>query len=119
DTFRERIHPDDRPIAIIPTPELLAAGGSMARVARVVRADTGEVRWLERHVTARIGRDGRMRRLAIFRDVTAQRRDRIARAESEARLLLAIAAAQMFTLEMDFATGRVVAQDEAFIAHGL
>ncbi|WP_181700991.1 EAL domain-containing protein [Chthonobacter albigriseus] len=74
----ERVHPDDRAdVARHNRTTLLQADGTPSVTFRIIRADTGETRWIRsqgRVVTAPDGEP--LRRIGTFRDITEQHQTR-------------------------------------------
>jgi len=85
-SWLERVHPEDRDKLRAAFDEDLKRGGSFEREYRIVRADTGEVRWLLNRGRIDLGPDGEpVRLLSAQTDVTETKRAEAALAESEAR----------------------------------
>jgi two-component system, NarL family, sensor histidine kinase UhpB len=86
--FLARVHPDDRPGVADAMRRHLSEGGDFDRQYRIVRADTGEERWV--HARARIERDRRgrpFRVLGVGMDVTVQKQSEGERDELRRRLM--------------------------------
>ncbi len=121
--------PPDQPVTYeqvraVTHPDDLPATSAMARRAldpeirsseiyryRIVRADTGEVRWVLAHGEASFGEvDGRIAALdyiGTLLDITEDVRAEEALVESEARLRLAVDASEMAVWELDLAAGQI------------
>ncbi|CUA86953.1 PAS domain S-box/diguanylate cyclase (GGDEF) domain [Chelatococcus sambhunathii] len=115
DSFRARVHPDDREEVerrfFVDSP----ADGSVYRGEyRILRADTGEERWVA--ATGRTVVDGRgrpVRKIGTVRDITERKRSLQALSSSERRLRLALQAARMIAWEQDLTTGFVTRSENA------
>ncbi len=78
------IHPEDRPRQEAIAEELIRTGGAYEAEYRIVRRDTGEVRWVAARGSAVGGHDGgAMRIIGISQDITLRRQ------EEERQMLLA------------------------------
>jgi PAS domain S-box-containing protein len=111
--WRERIHADDREKVLRWFQEDLSAGGSFDREYRILRADTGEVRWIENR--GRVEKDpaGRpVRLLAAQIDATERKLIESALQESEARLRLAQEAGGIGAFDWDLVTGQAKLSEE-------
>jgi len=86
--FLARVHPDDRPAVADAMMRHISEGADFDREYRIVRADTGEVRWV--HARARIEHDRRgrpFRVLGVGMDVTIQKQNEGERDELRRRLM--------------------------------
>lgn len=111
--LRAITHPDDLPLT---SAQARAATDPQIRDTRVYRyrirrADTGEQRWILAYGEATFadveGVTRALRYTGTIQDITEQKRAEEALADSEARLRLAVDAAQMAVWEVDLATGVV------------
>lgn len=115
DSFRARVHPDDRDDVerrfFIASP----ADGSVYRGEyRILRADTGEERWVAATGRTLVDEHGRpVRKIGTVRDITERKRSLHALSNSERRLRLALQAARMIAWEQDLATGFVTRSENA------
>ncbi len=112
-------HPDDRARVRDETLRAYAEQGSYDLEFRIVRRDTGEVRWVHsRGAFVDAGAQPR-RFLGLVHDVTDRRAAEAARAESEERLALASSAAGMGVFDVDTRTGIAVVNDQWRRIYGL
>ncbi|WP_181704684.1 GGDEF and EAL domain-containing protein [Chthonobacter rhizosphaerae] len=76
----DRVHPDDRAdVARHNVTTFLQTAGSPSATFRVVRADTGAVRWIKSQGRVVLDEQGRpLRRIGTFQDVTEQHETRLA-----------------------------------------
>ncbi len=85
-------------------------------IYRIIRADTGEIRWVKAYGEAQFGLvDGVERALhyiGSIQDITEEKQKEDALAESEARLRLAIEAGQMAVWEVDVESDTVIGSPE-------
>ncbi|NBJ12250.1 bifunctional diguanylate cyclase/phosphodiesterase [Microvirga arsenatis] len=109
DTFLERIHPEDRArmdgkfFAHDPASHL-----AYDDECRILRADTGEERWVAVTGQTLFDGDGRaVRKIGTIQDVTERRRAQDALRASEERLQLALQAARMVAWEQDLVTNHI------------
>lgn len=121
DSFRTLVHPDDRE-------EIercfFADGpndGSVYRgECRILRADTGEERWVAATGRTFFDTCGRpVRKIGTVRDITEQKKSLHALGDSERRLRLALQAARMIAWEQDLATDFVTRSDNAMSILGI
>ncbi|MGG5817495.1 CheR family methyltransferase [Falsiroseomonas sp. HW251] len=107
-TFLSLVHPDD----VAGLQGALAAAGATGRFDaefRILRADTGEMRWIAARGDA--GRDTEGRLLGIHGvnvDITALRRAEDERAAANARASLAMRAGDLVSWEVEAETGRLL-----------
>ena len=109
DVFWPRVHPDDREPLRQRLRHALATGEMRLHEYRIVRPD-GRQLWLEDRGAA-IAHDATgapLRFVGSVRDVSAERERRLALAESEQRLQLALRAGDMGLWDWDCASGRLV-----------
>jgi two-component system, NarL family, sensor histidine kinase UhpB len=88
--FLARVNPDDRPAVADAMMRHISEGADFDREYRIVRADTGEVRWV--HAKARIEHDRRgrpVRVLGVGMDVTLQKQSEGERDDLRRRLMYA------------------------------
>jgi PAS domain S-box-containing protein len=100
--IRETLHPEDRERVLAAAIRAETEGGPCHTIHRIIRADTGEVRWMEVIAQVRREADGHRRWVSVQIDVT----DRVA-AEDQ-RLLLA--------REVDHRAKNVLAVVQALLA---
>ncbi len=100
--LRATVHPEDRDRIMVEASRAEREGGLCHTVHRIIRADTGEIRWVEVIAKVRFEPDGRRRWISVQIDVT----DRVA-AEDQ-RLLLA--------REVDHRAKNVLAVVQALLA---
>jgi PAS domain S-box-containing protein len=111
-------HPDDVDWLKAKTAEALDPARQEPTVFRyrILRADTGELRWLLAHGEARCSGTGADRRAVLFlgtmQDITAQKSAEDALIHNEARLRLALEGATMAVWELDQATDAVTTSPE-------
>ena len=110
-TIEERwavAHPDDAARIRARTQEAYATGTGYDEEFRILRRDTGELRWIaSRGAFVDDGPQPR-RLLGVIQDITARREAEAARAASEQRLALASEAAGMGVFDVDAPTGLAV-----------
>lgn len=75
-SFLARVHPDDRPRVDAVLADLpIGSANPVETFYRIIRADTGEIRWLAGRANVELGPNGRaLRALGITMDVTEKRR---------------------------------------------
>jgi PAS domain S-box-containing protein len=118
DMARAVTHPEDLPTTSATASRALdpQIRENAAYRYRVIRADTGEVRWVLAYGEARFAEiDGSLvatRYIGTIQDITEQHRAEEALAASEARLRLAIEAADIAVWELDLRTERVTGSPE-------
>ena len=122
ESFRERVHPEDRDDA-----DSRFFGGAPADESvysgeyRIIRADTGEERWVAATGRTILDAAGKpTRKIGTVRDVTERKRTIQALESGERRLRLALQAARMIAWEQDLSTGfvRRSANAEALLGIG-
>jgi PAS domain S-box-containing protein len=119
DTWRSTIHPDELAEVEASHAEAAAEGGRFRRVYRIVRADTGEARWLAAYGQF-IHRDGRpVRSIGVVVDVTDQKRAEGLVRESERRLDLAVRAHRIGIFDWHVPSGRVIWSEQQEAIYGL
>ena len=85
--FLSLVHPEDLHLVQYTEDDERAPGTSLDSEFRIVRPDTGEVRYLTAHALARFGPDGRPAELiGVNQDVTEERRTQEAQRTTEERL---------------------------------
>lgn len=92
----EIIHPDDRDCFNIGIEECLSERDVFQAEFRIVRPDTGEVRWLSSRTKMLRDEDGNVKRvIGAHLDITERKRSEEALRESEERFRLAVGAAHL------------------------
>jgi diguanylate cyclase (GGDEF)-like protein/PAS domain S-box-containing protein len=100
-----RVHPDDRAQVEAEIRTAFEDGTPYVDEFRILRVDTGEVRWIHARGQRLEGEDGRPHSfIGINLDITERKRAEAALHESENRLGRAIAAARIATWEVDLAS---------------
>lgn len=117
-SMRQHVHPEDRDAAFAQSMDA-PPGKTLARRYRILRADTGELRWVESLGRVHVDRQRRRRWSGIQRDVTEQLRTQAALEESEQRLRLALESAEAGMFDTDLDSGEVVASRRTFEMLGL
>jgi PAS domain S-box-containing protein len=112
-------HPDDRARVRAETLRAYATHGSYDLEFRIVRRDTGEVRWMHSRGAFVDSGPRRRRFLGLIHDVTARHAAEVALAESEERLALASASAGMGVFDVDTRTGLAVVSAQWRSLYGL
>lgn len=110
ETFDARIHPEDREKAVDSYESSFrrAEGGIYHNDYRIIRANDGEVRWVELHGRVFFDAHGKpIRSLGTLRDVTEERTGREALSLAEERLRLAANATQDAIWDWNLVTGEV------------
>lgn len=114
-TLEERwsvAHPEDRARVEASTLAAYASGTGYDEEFRILRRDTGEVRWIaSRGAFVDAGPNPR-RLLGVIQDITARKQAEAARAASDERLALASVAAGIGVWDVDTATGDAEVNDE-------
>ncbi len=112
ETWLNAVHPDDLTELHATHIDFVQSGGISSTEHRII-TKSGEIRWIRSFVTiTERDVDGRpVRMLGTNLDVTDRKRTQEALQRSEARLRLALEAAQESVWEWDAATGLVVAND--------
>ncbi|MFC6489599.1 EAL domain-containing protein [Nitratireductor sp. GCM10026969] len=115
DTFPARVHPDDRQdverLFFMDSP---ADGSVYSGEYRIIRADTGEERWVAATGRSFVDASGtHIRKIGTIRDITRRKRTYSALESSERRLRLALQAARMIAWEQDLTTGFVTRSQNA------
>jgi PAS domain S-box-containing protein len=107
DAWTDRLHPDDRDQVLSWFTADLANPGPFEREYRIVRPDTGEVRWLLNRGRVEADSSGRaVRLLSAQSDITPRKQAEAALRESEERLRVAQEAADIGAFDWDLRTGR-------------
>jgi len=115
DSFLERIHPEDRATVVASffspaSPSPLSYSGTY----RIMRADTGEERWVAATGRTLLDPAGQpIRKIGTVQDITAIKRSEAAFRASEERLRLALQAARMIAWEQDLTTNVVTRSQNA------
>jgi PAS domain S-box-containing protein len=102
--WRERLHPDDVEAVLAAHAAAEAGGVEMRLEFRIVRADTGETRWLSAFGRILPGEHGG-RSIGTVLDTTERRRAEAAARDSEARLRVAMEAGRLGSWWFDIARG--------------
>ncbi|MXQ12762.1 sensor domain-containing protein [Microvirga makkahensis] len=107
--FFARVHPDDladvRGKAFADVP---GKGPQYNSMFRIVRADSGQVRWIESSVRMVLGDNGQpIRKVGMIQDVTQRKLSEDMLLATEERLRLAMQAGRMIAWEHDLDTGYV------------
>ncbi len=106
------VHPEDRARVRDRTLAAYAAGTGYEEEFRILRHDTGELRWIaSRGAFVDDGPQPR-RLLGVIQDITARRQAEAARTASDERLAMASVAAGIGVWEVDTATGDAEVNDE-------
>jgi PAS domain S-box-containing protein len=119
--FYERVHPADAERVRVATRRASATPGARYEAEfRIIRADTGEERWLVGRGEVERDHAGRaLRMVGVLLDVTDRRRAEAALAESETRLRLAQEAAHVGVFERDVPGARAHWSPAMFRLYGL
>jgi len=106
DAWADLIHPEDRSRVLAEIDAATKGAALVENEHRIVRADTGEVRWVLNRSEIERDASGNLSRVvgAQF-DITAQKRAEAEARASEARLRIAQRAAHAVTWEYDVASG--------------
>ena len=119
DAYLDRIHADDRDGIRAALEDAAERGGSYEQECRIVHAG-GAVRWIRARGTVTAGADGRPERMVgAVADVTQQRREAEAAAQTAADLQVALDAADMGRWEVGLERGPTVQDARARAVHGL
>ncbi|MGW9329216.1 sensor domain-containing protein [Bosea sp. NPDC055594] len=115
DSFLNRLHPEDR--GQVETSFFAASSDASLTydgTYRIVRADSGEERWVAATGRTLLGTDGRpSRKIGTVLDITARKHAKIILRASEERLRLALQASRMIAWEQDLKTEFVTRSDNA------
>lgn len=120
-TFLDRLHPDDRG----QVEASFYAASSDASLTyegtyRIIRADSGEERWVAATGRTLLGIDGRpSRKIGTIQDITAREHAKIILRASEERLRLALQASRMIAWEQDLRTNFITRSDNAIGLMGM
>jgi PAS domain S-box-containing protein len=117
--FSQRVHPDDRPALEQAVQASLVTGGDHAHEFRLVWPD-GSVHWI--HGRGRPYRDAAgktVRMVGLAMDITERKRAEEALRESEERLRLAVAGADLGTWHWDLRTGELFWSERSLAMSGL
>lgn len=119
--FLERIHPDDRAhVANKPYVEVPGKGLSYSGTYRIVRADSGEERWVAASGRTILDATGNViRKIGTIQDITERKQADDALRDSEARLQLALQAARMVAWELDTRTDQITRSENSLALLGL
>ncbi len=113
------VHPDDRARIRARTLQTYAEHGSYDEEFRIIRRDTGEVRWMHSRGAFVDAGLHPCRFLGLIHDTTERRAAEAARAVSDERLALASAAAGMGVFDVDTRTGTSVVNAQWRKVYGL
>jgi len=103
--WRSRLHPEDAERALAEHERAEQREGDLRFEFRIVRADTGEVRWLASYGRILRGASG-LRSIGTVLDITERKRTEEALSENEARLRLAMEAGRLGSWWFDARRGR-------------
>lgn len=121
DSFLNRLHPEDR--GQVETSFFGASSDASLTydgTYRIVRADSGEERWVAATGRTLLGIDGRpSRKIGTVLDITARKRAKIILRASEERLRLALQASRMIAWEQDLKIDFVTRSDNAAFLLGI
>ncbi|WP_243368186.1 sensor domain-containing protein [Microvirga solisilvae] len=121
ETFMARIHPDDLVTydnkLFVDVP---GKGPSYRGTFRIIRADTGEVRWISSHARIVLDENGQpIRKIGTIRDVTERKVSEDALRATEERLRLAMQAGRMIAWEHDLETDHVTRSENSLELLGI
>lgn len=121
ETFLACVHPDDLSSVKNKTfVDVPGKGPSYRGTYRIVRADTGEVRWISSNARIVLDESGQpVRKIGTIRDVTERKMSEDALRATEERLRLAMQAGRMFAWEHDLTTDYVTRSENSFEFFGI
>ncbi|HEY9877894.1 MAG TPA: PAS domain-containing protein, partial [Leptolyngbyaceae cyanobacterium] len=106
DAFIAGVHPADRPDVLAALGQLAQTGERFDQTFRIVRPD-GVLRWVHGQAFALMNHEGiPYCSVGLAEDITEQKQATLALQESEARLKMALEAAQIVCWENDLTTGK-------------
>jgi diguanylate cyclase (GGDEF)-like protein/PAS domain S-box-containing protein len=113
--FLDLVHPDDRPAVESKTfVDIPGKGPSYSGTYRIIRADTGEVRWIASNARIILDENRRpVRKIGMIQDVTQGKLSEDALRATEERLRLAMQAGRMFAWEHDLVTDYVTRSENS------
>ncbi|WP_414472014.1 EAL domain-containing protein [Microvirga sp. M2] len=119
--FVERIHPDD--LASVEAKIFVDVPGKGPRysgVFRIIRADTGQVRWISSSARTVLDASGRaIRKVGMIQDVTQRKLSEDALFAADERLRLAMQAGRMIAWEHDLETDHITRSANAIELLGI
>lgn len=121
ETFLERVHPKDQAAVeakfFSPPPQ---APLSYSGTYRIIRADTGEERWVAATGHTLLASTGEpVRKIGTIQDITARKHSEMTLRASEERLRLALQAGRMVAWEQDLTTNHVTRSANAMSLLGI
>ncbi|MCU0568795.1 MAG: PAS domain-containing protein [Oculatellaceae cyanobacterium Prado106] len=120
DLWRQRVHPDDFYRVIQATEWANESRSLYQNDYRIIRADTGEIRWLQAFGRFLYNSAGEaVRFVGIVLDITDRKSSENRLRDSEQRLQLGIQVAEVALARFDYATNQVRLSPEAAMLYGI